>query len=166
MFSIGWERQGKYMNQKLVKLKNDEQRQQVLWVPKVLLMFRLSATGVVCWTICIFPVLVSDRTVFGFDRAPGFVHLRWATADVVLRILNIAILLFSSPFKEREYYGMVHFFSIVRTLNVLLENIDTQPFTDKLPCPLHGFYLNRFITGTALQLLADYESTHDATGDN
>lgn len=104
--------------------------------------------------------------ISGEDSALVFVSLRWAKAEDVNRAMYIGRILQSSHIKEGEYYVLVSSGSIFRTVNLLRSNKAIEPFTEKLPWSLNSFYLTRFITSNGLQLSADSEYVHDATGDN
>ena len=68
-----------------------------------------------------------------------------STADEVDRTLNIEQSLQGTQVQEGEYYELVPFNSIISTVSVVRSNIAISPFTEKLPWPLHRFYINRFL---------------------
>ena len=165
VFGIGWQRQGQYRKQSFVVLKGEEEGEKVLWVAKVLLLFKLSATG--HGDIQEFAYVqymeVTDA-VTGVDRALDCVCLRWATADEVDRTLNIQQSLRGTQVQAGEYYGLIPFSSIISTIHVVRSNIAISPFSEKLPWPLHRFYINRFIPTKGPLLTTnqdDTESTED-----
>ena len=127
-------------------LKGEEEGGSVLWVAKVLLLFKLTATGYgdIQEFAYVQYMEVTDA-VSGVDRALDCVCLRWATADEVDRTLNIEQSLQGNQVQEGEYYGLVPFNSIISTVSVVRSNIAISPFTEKLPWPLHRFYINRFL---------------------
>lgn len=146
VFGIGWARPYLPKKQSFVVLKGEEEGETVLWVAKVLLLFKLSATGYgdIQEFAYVQYMEVTDA-VSGVDRALDCVCLRWATADEVDRTLNIEQSLQGTQVQEGEYYGLVPFNSIISTVSVVRSNIAISPFTEKLPWPLHRFYINRFL---------------------
>lgn len=146
VFGIGWDRPGQYKKQSFVVLKGEEQDEKVLWVAKVLLLFRLCATrvGNIQEFAYVQYMEVTDA-ITGADRALDCLCLRWATADEVDRTLNIEQSLRGRQVDEGEYYGLIPFSSIISTVNVVRSNIGITPFTERLPWPLHRFYINRFL---------------------
>ena len=159
VFGIGWDRPGQYKKQSFVVLKGEEEGEQVSWVAKVLLLFRLSATGLgdIQEFAYVQYMEVTDA-ITGVDRALDCVCLRWATADEVDRTLNIEQSLLCTKVQEGEYYGLVPFSSIISTVSVVRSNIAISPFTDKLPWPLHRFYINRFIPSKGPLLTTEPDS--------
>lgn len=96
----------------------------------------------------------------------GYVYLQWDTTDDIDRTSNISKCFLSNQVNEGEYYGLIHFGSIVSMVNALRSNISITLFTNKLPCPLHRFHLNRCIMVNGLQQPAKSEHLHDDTCDN
>lgn len=128
----------KYKKQRFVLLKCEEDGKQVLWVAKVLLFLRLSATGV--GDVLKFAhVRYTEATdyVSGVCMVFGCVCLRWVTDNEVDITLVTSQSYRSSQVKEKYYYGIVPSGSVVSSLNFLLSNISITHFTDKLPCTLH-----------------------------
>lgn len=68
--------------------------------------------------------------------------------------------------KEGEYYGLVNFGSIVRTVKVLRSNIAIKTFTAKLPWKIYILYVNCFIMVKGLQLFVNCESVPYPTAEN
>lgn len=134
-------------------MKGTEDGEVVVWVAKVLLLFRLNSGGPGQDTEYAYVqyIVVTDA-VSAVHRNLGCVCLRCAKEDEVDRTVNISQNLRGSQMEAGEYYGMVPFRSILSCVQVLRSNIGIRPFTEQFPWPLHRFYLNLFYTTKVLQL--------------
>lgn len=145
-------------------LKGEEEGETVLWVAKVLLLFRLCAAGLGDkQEFAYIQYMEVTDAITGVDRALDCVCLTWATTDEVDRTLNIEQSLRGTQVQEGEYYGLVPVSSIISTVSVVRSNIAISPFTEKLPWPLHRFYINRFIPSKGPLLTTDPDSTDSTT---
>jgi len=90
VFGIGWERPGQYKKQSFVVMRGNDEGGRVLWVGKILLLFRLSYTGSSeTEEFAYVQYMEVSKPISGVDRALGCVCLRRATEDELDRTLDV-----------------------------------------------------------------------------
>lgn len=117
-----------------------------LWAGKVLLLLRMKVKG---WEEEREFAFFQDKDVSSprdnVGRVLRSVSLRWSIDDDIdytlaeggrsssEQLLSDGVLLGVKPFRF-----------VRRTIHVVRENFSEAPYTEELPWPLRGFYINRF----------------------
>lgn len=95
------------------------------------------------------------------DRVLGGVCLQWATGYEPARTLHIYRFMHYNNNKAGDYYGLLHFTSIISAIQVVRANIPILPFASLIPWPLHRFYINRFFIRKSLHLQRESKAADD-----
>lgn len=82
----------------------------------------------------------------------GYVCLLWPTGEKTEITLDIAYYIGQKNISPGEYYMLVLFTLIIRTVQALRANISIRPFGAPLPRPLHCCYINIFFTWKGLRV--------------
>lgn len=124
-------------------MKNGE---KALWVAKVVLLIFLKGDEVrEDKELAYMDFMEVTDAVSGLDRELGCVFLCGATEVYVHRAVDISQRLCRKQVEVTEYYGIVPFNFIVKTIQVLGSNIAIRRFAYQLACVLQISYLNRFL---------------------
>lgn len=120
-----------------------------LWVPKILLLFRLSLRGdseiwdysFLQYMEVMYPIDTEDTT----DGTLGYVCPRLGSDQKVDHGQELGTAaLEQGHLSVGEWFGMQSLQTVERYLNVLRAKHAIHPFTGRIPWPLRRFYVRRF----------------------
>ena len=151
VFGVSWDRPNLARKQSFVVVKGMEAGDiPVLWVGQVILLFHLHHPFLSKPKQYVFVQFMEvTQPLSKIDEVLGCVCLRWATGDKIDHTIPDVNSRQPEHIETAEWYGLLPFESILGTVNVLRSNIPIQPFTPKIPWPMHRFYVNRFYKHSA-----------------